>query len=307
VIQIDCMTTPATFPLLRRMAAFTTNPAYGNPAGVWIGEALPPSEEMQRIAAEVGFSETAFISPARGPRRTVRYYSPQAEVTFCGHATIASGVVLGEIDGEGMYVFEISVGEVPVQVSTRGDHIEAALTSVPTRHDPVTDGLLTESLEILGWSRHDLDSAIPPVRAWAGAWHLVLAARHSSRLDRLDYDFDRLAQIMRINDLTTFQLVWRAEDGTFHSRNPFAFGGVYEDPATGAAAAALGGYLRDAGLMPTPAAFTILQGEAMGRPSELLVVVPAQGGVTVSGTAVSSEPTPDHGARLGTKPTESRQ
>lgn len=283
------MNTPATFPLLRRMAAFTTNPAHGNPAGVWIGEALPSSEEMQRIAADVGFSETAFISPARGSRRTVRYYSPKAEVTFCGHATIASGVVLGEMDGEGAYRFDISVGTVPVDVRRRGDRIEAALTSVPTKHEPVSDALLDESLEILGWSRDDLESAIPPVRAWAGAWHLVLAARRSSRLDRLDYDFDRLAPLMRKEELTTFQLVWRAEDGTFHSRNPFAFGGVYEDPATGAAAAALGGYLRDAGLMPTPAAFTILQGEAMGRPSELLISVPTQGGVTVSGTAVASE------------------
>ena len=74
-------------------------PSGGNPAGVWIGEALPADDEMQRIAAEVGYSETAFLAPdgsgATG-RFRVRYFSPLAEVPFCGHATIASGVALAE-------------------------------------------------------------------------------------------------------------------------------------------------------------------------------------------------------------------
>ncbi len=59
-----------------------------------------------------------------------------------------------------------------------------------------------------------------------------------------------------------------------------------EDPATGAAAAALGGYLRDAGLIAPPATFVIRQGEAMGRPSLLTVGVPAVGGIVVTGSAV---------------------
>ena len=73
----------------------------------------------------------------------------------------------------------------------------------------------------------------------------------------------------------------------FHARDPFPVGGVVEDPATGAAAAALGGYLRDAGLIEAPARLTIRQGEAMGRPSRLEVEVPATGGIVVSGTAVA--------------------
>jgi len=72
----------------------------------------------------------------------------------------------------------------------------------------------------------------------------------------------------------------------FHSRNPFPVGGVVEDPATGAAAAALGGYLRAAGLIPVPSTVTILQGEAMGRPSRIVVDVPVDGGIVVSGTGV---------------------
>jgi PhzF family phenazine biosynthesis protein len=87
-------------------------------------------------------------------------------------------------------------------------------------------------------------------------------------------------------NLTTLQLVWRAQEHLFHSRNPFPVGGVVEDPATGAAAAALGGYLRDAGLIAAPATFVIRQGEAMGRPSLLTVDVPAIGGIIVTGSAV---------------------
>src|SRR5690606_10933440 len=86
---------------LHRLAAFTDDPRGGNPAGVWIGDALPPADRMQRIAAEVGYSETAFLAPAVGEVREVRYFSPLAEVPFCGHATIASGVVLGRSAGSG--------------------------------------------------------------------------------------------------------------------------------------------------------------------------------------------------------------
>ena len=89
---------------LRRLAAFTLDPAGGNPAGVWIGADLPDPAEMQRIAAEVGYSETAFLAPDgthRPGAYRVRYFSPAAEVPFCGHATIASGVALAERTGPG--------------------------------------------------------------------------------------------------------------------------------------------------------------------------------------------------------------
>jgi PhzF family phenazine biosynthesis protein len=79
--------------------------------------------------------------------------------------------------------------------------------------------------------------------------------------------------------------VWRERTDLFHARNPFPVGGVVEDPATGAAAAALGGYLRDAGLVATPFRFVIRQGDDLGRPSVLTVEVPASGGIVVSGTA----------------------
>jgi PhzF family phenazine biosynthesis protein len=274
---------------LYRLSAFSSHPEGGNPAGIWIGDTLPEPDAMQQIAADVGFSETAFIAPATGKDRTVRYFSPEAEVSFCGHATIAAGVLLGEVEGDGTYRLATAVGEVPVDVRMRGAIREASLTSVAPKHRGASDALLSEALLALGWKRSDLDRAIPPAKAYAGAWHLVLAVADAHRLATLNYDFNRLKSLMLDEGLTTLQLVWRERPDIFHSRNPFPVGGVVEDPATGAAAAALGGYLRDAQLVRVPTTILIRQGEAMGRPSRLTVQIPAAGGIIVTGTAVPIE------------------
>jgi PhzF family phenazine biosynthesis protein len=272
-------------PRLRRLTAFSEDPRGGNPAGVWIGTPLPAPAEMQRIATEVGYSETAFATRVGTRRYDVRYFSPEAEVPFCGHATIATGVVLGERDGEGTYTLQTRAGPVPVAVHRQGGRLVASLTSVEPEQRAVEPGVLEAVLVALHWRAAELDDAIPPRMAYAGAWHLVIAVRARATLDRLDYDFPALKALMLGAGLTTLQLIWREDDRVFHARNPFPVGGVVEDPATGAAAAALGGYLRDAGLITPPLDFTILQGLAMGRPSTIQVAVPVRGGITVTGTA----------------------
>jgi PhzF family phenazine biosynthesis protein len=274
---------------LHYFSAFSRSPEGGNPAGVWIGDVLPEPAAMQRIAAAVGFSETAFVAPASGRKRTVRYYSPESEVSFCGHATIATGVVLGESEGDGTYQLTTAIGDVPVSVRIRDGVSEASLTSVEPRHVSASDALVSEALSTLGWEWSDLDDSIPPAKAYAGAWHLILAVADANRLSELDYDFDSLKVLMLREDLTTLQLVWRERPDVFHSRNPFPVGGIVEDPATGAAAAALGGYLREAKLVTVPSVIVLRQGEAMGRPSRLKVEIPASGGIIVTGAAVPIE------------------
>lgn len=271
---------------LQKLSAFTSDPKGGNPAGVWIGEVLPEAKEMQRIATEVGFSETAFVAPNKGSKRTVRYFSPEAEVAFCGHATVATGVALGKKSGSGVYQFETSIGIIPVEVSEVNGAMRATLTSVAPKFELASDTLLKDALAALGWSLDDLDPSIPPARAFGGNWHLVLAAKSKQRLDDLSYDFEKLKKIMLNDDLTTVQLIWRENDEFIHSRNPFPVGGVVEDSATGAAAVALGGYLREAKIINTPKNIELLQGEIMGRPSQLNLSIPKEGGIKVSGTAV---------------------
>ncbi|MEL7023546.1 MAG: PhzF family phenazine biosynthesis isomerase [Pseudomonadota bacterium] len=274
---------------LYKYSAFTLSPQGGNPAGVWVGDQLPEPEVMQRIAKKVGYSETAFVAPSSGAAREVRYFSPEMEVPFCGHATIATGVALAAEEGAGVYTFSTLAGEIPVTVSEKGGHFEASLTSVTPSHESPSSALVAELLKVLGWEASELDPDLPPANAYAGANHLVLAAGSRERLERLDYDFETLKSIMERENLITLQLIWRESETEFHSRNPFPVGGVVEDPATGAAAAALGGYLRDAALIEAPTTIQIRQGETMGRPSLLTVQIPKAGGIIVRGAAVPIE------------------
>ena len=282
-------------PELRRLAAFTLDAAGGNPAGVWIGRELPDPVEMQRIAAEVGDSETAFLAPdgtSRPGAYRVRYFSPAAEVPFCGHATIASAVALAERSGPGRLLLAINDGLVTVDTLKGPDgHLRATLVSVRPRVRHAEPDLVAGALAALGWAPSELDPALPPAVAFAGASHLVLATASYDTLRSLAYDFDRLRALMLAADLTTLQLVWREAADHFRARDPFPVGGVVEDPATGAAAAALGAYLRWRGELVPPARFTISQGVELGRPSLIEVEVPdADGGIRVTGTAVSLDP-----------------
>lgn len=279
---------PGTADVLR-YTAFSSDPSGGNPAGVVLDASALDDSARLAIAAELGYSETAFLTaPPEGlgePGRafTLRFFSPLAEVSFCGHATVATAVALAERRGPGEFVFATPVGTVPVEVD---EQLRATLTSVDPHTEEVPAETLTEALAALDWQPDDLDPAFPIRIAYAGARHLILAAATRQRLSRLDYDFDRLAALMRAHDLTTVQLVWRESETVFHVRDPFPVGGVVEDPATGAAAAALGAYLREYELVSAAARLTLHQGADMGRPG-LLGVELREGDrrVRVSGTA----------------------
>ncbi|MER7847653.1 PhzF family phenazine biosynthesis isomerase [Kitasatospora sp. NPDC096077] len=278
-----------TAPEILRYAAFAIRPEGGNPAGVVLDATGLTEQRMLAIAAEVGYSETAFLAPgsAQGAYR-VRYFSPLTEVPFCGHATVASAVALADRIGPGRYLFETAAGDVPVEVERGADGLRATLTSVEPKVEEVSAADVAEALALLGWTDGDLDPALPPRIAYAGARHLVLAAGTRSRLARLDYDFDGLAAFTRARDLVTLQLVWREAPEVFHVRDPFPVGGVVEDPATGAAAAAFGAYLRELGEATAPTVLTLHQGEDLGRPGVLRVELSAADTrVRVSGTAVA--------------------
>ncbi|WP_415947891.1 PhzF family phenazine biosynthesis protein [Streptomyces sp. KLOTTS4A1] len=276
-------------------AAFTTRPDGGNGAGVVLDASSLTDAGMVRIAAGLGYSETAFLTPGPDPDDgrdlTLRFFSPEAEVDFCGHATVAAAVALGGRLGPGEFGFHTPAGHVPVAVREEGGVLKATLTSVEPRVDEVDPADVAEALAALGWESGELDAALPPRIAFAGVRHLVLAAASRKRLADLDYDFERLLKLMRRLDLTTVQLVWRESETVFHVRDPFPVGGVVEDPATGAAAAAFGAYARELGLVPEEARLTLHQGHDMGRPS--LLEVELRSGdprVRVTGAAIPVEP-----------------
>jgi PhzF family phenazine biosynthesis protein len=241
-----------------RYTAFSTDPAGGNPAGVVLDAAGADESTMAAIAVEVGYSETAFLSARDDGDFDIRYFSPRMEVAFCGHATIATAVAYAERHGPGPLRLHTGAGAVAVTTGrNRQGDLSATLTSAPPRSAPLAEVDLRELLTTLRWSADDLDPALPPAVAYAGVWHPVIAAASRGRLAGLDYDRPALTALMDRHDWTTIDLVWRESADTFHARNPFPTGGVLEDPATGAAAAAFGGYLRERGLIEPPATFTV--------------------------------------------------
>ncbi|PWV98949.1 PhzF family phenazine biosynthesis protein [Hoeflea marina] len=272
---------------VQRFAAFSDGHAGGNPAGIVIGDAHPDAAEMQAVAADVGFSETAFAAPTDGAGHwRVRYFSPESEVPFCGHATIALGAALAEREGRGTYHLHLNEARISVDGAEAGGIYAAALQSPPTWHAVPDPGLLVGALDLMGYSAQDLDAALAPARIHAGADHLLLALGSRSRLAAMDYDLDAGRALMTRHRLVTVMLVWRAGDGVVHVRNAFASGGVLEDPATGAAAAAFAGYLRDSG-RAAGGSIDIVQGEDMGMRSLIRAEFSAVHGssVRVSGTA----------------------
>lgn len=273
-----------------RLAAFSDGHNGGNPAGVVLVDAFPSEDEMRATAKRVGYSETAFLFPQTGTenrRWRVRYFSPESEVPFCGHATIALGAALGEKFGEGKFELMLNDAEIKVESkkAANSDLWAAALSSPRTWSRAMSSSLANEFLREFGLTTADLVEGFPPMLAHAGATHVVFALRDHAKLKAMAYKLEPMKVLMRTNEVVTVNLIFQEPDGKIiHSRNAFASGGVYEDPATGAAAAALGGLLRDLGKLNfagNAALFDVRQGDEMNSPSRIQVRVEPQRGTPV--------------------------
>jgi len=266
-----------------KLAAFSQNGQGGNPAGVAFYDEMPAESEMLAIAKEVDYSETAFLVKHDDGWR-VRYFAPEMEVPFCGHATIALGAALGERFGEGTYQLFLNDSTISVRAEKSANGMSATLQSPATWSQEAPEDYLDKILTSFQLTQGQLDPRFPVRLAGAGAKHLIIFLKERKTLADMTYLFDEVRALMNEQGLVTISLLWNESDGVFHSRNAFASGGVYEDPATGAAAAALAGYLRDIGWNGSTT-FTILQGEDMGVPSRLTVSFTPKAGesVTVSG------------------------
>lgn len=270
-----------------RYTAFSTDPGGGNPAGIVLDAADLDAADMQRIAAEIGFSETAFLTPTGPGTADVRYFAPIAEVAFCGHATIASAVAMAERVGTGSLTLASAAGPIAVSTTDSPDGIVATLVSVPPVVTELDAGVTAQLLAALRLTEGDLDQGLPIRVSYSGNHHPIVGVPVSV-LDRLDHDQSALAALMAERGWgATVAVISRTGDAEFEARNPFPPGGVREDPATGSAAAALGGYLRALGLLRPPARITVKQGRHVGRPGLLTVdIPPGTTGIAVSGRAV---------------------
>lgn len=277
-------------PDILRYSAFAATADGGNPAGVVLDASMLDDAAMQRIAAEVGFSETAFVTGRSddhggAPRLAVRYWSPAAEVPFCGHATVATAVALAEREGPGEVVFETAVG--PVTLNSRTDAVgvvTVSFTSVEPEVRALDPGVRDTLLGLLGLAASDIDEHFPVREAFAGNWHPIVVLADREIFHQFRFAPAQVADLMREQGWRgTVTVLHASGPREFEARNLFPVGRITEDPATGSAAAAVGAYLRDLGTAETH--ILIRQGRHVGRPSELRVAIPTTGGITVAGGA----------------------
>ena len=273
---------------------FTERTFGGNPLGVFPHATHLPTETMQRIAREMNLSETVFLGPpesAEGAAR-VRIFTPGVEVPFAGHPTVGTAIFLaGERHGhddELTLVLEENVGPVPVEVRLRdGQPVFAQFTTaLLPEHRPSPHGC-AELATMVSLDAADVcpDGLEPEMVSCGLPYHVVpVASIDAVKRAALDMGLWRTM----LGDSWAHHVYVICLDGEGDGVDVrvrmFAPGsGVPEDPATGSAAAALGGYLaRVSGQEDGTLTWTVEQGIEMGRPSVIHVEADRSGGETVA-------------------------
>ncbi|WP_263091663.1 PhzF family phenazine biosynthesis protein [Curtobacterium sp. RIT-PI-V] len=274
-----------------RYTAFAAESGGGNPAGLVLDAAALSDDEMLAVAREVGYPETAFVVGATATGPHVRYFSPAAEVPFCGHATVALAVALAERQGLGRRVFTTAAGEVALDATTGADGaVQVAMTSVEPATRDIDPALLARLFDLLGFTADDIAPGFPVLESFAGNWHPVLVLHDRELFHQFRFAPGPLADLKHEAGWQgTVTVLHRTGEREYEARNLFPAGRITEDPATGSAAASTGAYLREVGAVEPGDRVVIRQGRHVGRPSLLLVDVPSAGGITVTGGATPIE------------------
>ena len=185
-----------------KIAAFSDGQSGGNPAGVVLNKVMPTTADMQKIAAQVGFSETAFAE-IQGDEKNwrVRYFSPESEVPFCGHATIALGAALAKQYGDGRYQLTLNSANISVEGIGKDGQYSAALQSPPTHYELLNNIEIEDTLALFSYKKNQLSDAIAPARIHGGADHYVIALRSREDLAHMTYNLDQGRRFMQAHNL----------------------------------------------------------------------------------------------------------
>jgi len=254
---------------VERISAFSYKNNGGNPAGVLFCDEMLSDDEMLRIAKEVNYSETAFLVKEEDSFR-IRYFSPETEIAFCGHATIASGYSIGQKFGLGTYTLVLNDGVIQIEVDEKDGESYTSISSVQTHSKDIDTQFVDNIIDSFSFSKDDINDKYPIKIAFSGNNHLIIFLKEKEKLSTMKYDFEKVKTLMEKENIVTISILYEENENLYHSRNAFAYGGVVEDPATGSAAIALGEYLRDAGFKKS-GEIEILQGFDMKQPSQLFV------------------------------------
>lgn len=268
--------------------AFTDRPFGGNPAGVVFLEenAFPNEDLMTQVAAELRYSETAFVRRLSPTGYHLRYFTPKGEVELCGHATVATFALLHRLGmADGRCLCHTLAGDLAIEAGERVMMQMAKPRIVNTIADT------EEIYNALGLSFSILSSQssilnLPIQVAYAGLNDIMIPVPDVATLNALQPDMEAVAAITKEHETTSFHVFTIAEDRyTAHVRDFGPLYGIPEESATGTANAALTHYLAANGVIPSQGDFAFLQGEAMGRPSVVATRIADDGIVYVGGTA----------------------
>lgn len=261
--------------------AFTDQPFGGNPAGVVLLDldSFPEEKLMLQIAAELRYSETAFIRRHSDKEFTIRYFTPKTEVELCGHATIASFYLLHhEGLASGTCLCHTLAGDLRIEAGERVMMQMAMPRIVATVEE--TDEIY-KALDV-----SDYHPVMPIQIAYSGLPDLMIPLPDVDTLQALNPDMEAITAITKKYDAVSFHVFAFANDCyTAHVRDFAPLYGVPEESATGTANAALTFYLQHNGCLGAEADGSFMQGEAMGRPSVVATQIRKDGTIYVGGTA----------------------
>ena len=256
---------------------FTDRAFAGNQLAVVHGGGHLTTGQMQAIAAEFGFSETVFPLPPTAPEADyrARIFTPGRELPFAGHPSVGVAWVLARagLIRTGDVVQECGAGLLPVQVTEHGARVTGGAPEI----GPDLDGAALAAA--VGLDPADVDPAVRPGVAGAGVPYAFLPVRPDAVARAVPVP----AALAPLTEGLIGLVVVSYAEPHAHMRM-FAPGvGVVEDPATGSAAVALGVLLVDRGVLQPvgQTGFSVAQGTEMGRPSQLMVLVQADGGRAV--------------------------
>ena len=261
--------------------AFTDQPFGGNPAEVVLlnSEVFPKEELMLQIAAELRYSETAFVRRHSNQEFTIRYFTPAAEVELCGHATIASFSLLHQKGlALGTCLCHTKAGDLRIEAG------EKVMMQMAQSRIVATLGETEEIYQALGIK--DYRPAMPVQVVSTGLPDIMIPLPDVAALQSLQPDMEAISEITKKHGAVSFHVFAFGNDSyTAHVRDFAPLYDIPEESATGTANASLTYYLQQCGCLGANAECAFLQGEAMGRPSVVATRIQTDGNIFVGGTA----------------------
>jgi PhzF family phenazine biosynthesis protein len=276
-LAMALLATPQRVPYLL-VDAFTNQPEQGNRAGVVLAAGLSPSQ-MQAIASRLAVSETVFVTATEGCDFWVRFFSPRAEVDFCGHATLALGHVLAAqslVAHDQDFYLKTMIGAVAVGRRANG---EVWMRQAPPQFRPLPPEARSVLAEALGLDQRLTHRALPLAAASTGLWTGFLPLVEAGLLSRLEPDLALLGLLASAWNLAGVMVYGASGPRHFVTRFfAAALGG--EDPVTGSASGALAALLARANVLPRrerdgqfESELWLSQGHSLGKPGEVQALV----------------------------------